>query len=195
MPEEENKNGAPEGPQKEPKVPARGWLVMLAILAFVPVLMMLKERSVGAPVELTISKFGEIVNQIKDDQEAGNGSTVRIKDLSLKPRPGSGEDMYQILGKWYPVDQTEHPDPERFKTGEAVHFRFTSRITDEKYNELDSLGLIETVPVPDTFWTSVLFNLVPFLILALFIYFFFVLLFFIVAFFSTTSLNDKNGTV
>lgn len=174
MPEEEKKNGAPEGPQKDPKVPARGWLVMLAILAFIPVLMMLRERSVGAPVELTIREFGEIVQRVKENQETQNDSVALIRGLSLKPRPGSGEDMYQILGRYYPQSASEHPEPERFEAGEPVHFRFTSRITDEKYNELDALGLIESVPVPDTFWTSVLFNLVPFLILALFIYFFFV---------------------
>lgn len=154
-------------PGKEPRVPNRGWLVMIAILAFIPILMLIKERSVGAPVELSVKTFNRLVSEVQ------NGESSRILSLTMKPRPSSGFEMYQIQGRFAPRED-EVPDPLRYPPGEPTFFRLITRVTGEQYDSLVSLGLIDDVRDPDTLWTGLLFNLVPFLILAFFIYFFFI---------------------
>lgn len=154
-------------PGKEPRVPNRGWLVMIAILAFIPILMLIKENSAGAPVEMSVKTFNRLVSEVQD------GEPSRILSLTMKPRPGSGFEMYQIQGRFSPLED-EVPDPLRYPANEPAFFRLTTRVTGEQYDSLVGLNLIDDVRDPDTLWTSVLFNLVPFLILAFFIYFFFI---------------------
>ena len=155
-----NKNGpSPEDPNKDPKVPARGWLLILAIIAFIPLLMLLRDKSESRLPELTMTQLERL---LEDD---------RVMEANIVLTPSSR--LVEISGRYKAsADQLEDPELQKFQ-GE-IPFKFETFLSEEKLEALvlryDKLKPKE----PDTMLISILFQLGPFLLLAFIIYFFFI---------------------
>ncbi len=156
-----NKNTKqPEDQNKDPKVPARGWLLMLAIIAFIPLLMLLKDKSEANMPKMNLVKLEGL---LEEGREISNGV------IMLSP----GSELVEISGK-YKASQEESQDEDLLKYKGQIPFKFDAYLTDEKKDELLHNYNAFTAKEPDTMLVGLLLQLGPFLLLAFIIYFFFI---------------------
>lgn len=156
-----NKNtNQPDDQNKDPKVPARGWLLMLAIIAFIPLLMLLKDKSEANMPKMNLV---ELEGLLEEGREISNGIIL------LSP----GSELAEISGK-YKATAEEAQDEKLLKYKGQIPFKFDAYLTDEKKDELLHNYNAFTVKEPDTMLVGLLLQLGPFLLLAFIIYFFFI---------------------
>ncbi len=155
-----NKNGSnPEDPNKEPKVPARGWLLMVAIIAFIPLLMLLRDNTESQLPRMNLTQFEKLL----EDE--------RVLEANLVLAPSSK--LVEISGK-YKASPEQAADPELQKFQGEIPFKFETFLSEDKLQDLivkyDKINPKE----PDTMLIGLLLQLGPFLLLAFIIYFFFI---------------------
>lgn len=160
MSENGQKSGSSgEDPNKEPKVPARGWLLMLAIIGFIPLLMLLRDRPDSGLPKVNLTQFEKLLEE----------NRVIEADLVLTP----SSKLVEISGR-YKAGPDEEANATLSKFKGEIPFRFETFLSEEKLQSL-VLAHEQLLPKqPDTMLIGILLQLGPFLLLAFIIYFFFI---------------------
>ncbi|MGB0581069.1 MAG: ATP-dependent zinc metalloprotease FtsH [Limisphaerales bacterium] len=150
---DQNNNG------EEPRSSLRPWIVWIAILGFIPLLIMFKDSSKGKESEISYVKFMEYL-----DSEL-------IKEAEITYNPQAG-DLREIVGK---VHETDLKGENRVEEGKEVlrRFNLTIPLSEELEAKLLATGKF-TTKAPNTMFWSFFISILPFLLIILFIYFFFV---------------------
>ena len=138
---------------------ARPWLVWLAILGFIPLLIMFRDRAEVKSPKLGYPKFIELVD--KDLVHSGR--------ISYNPQ---STDLREITGNYF---QTDEHGKKTLKDGkeELVPFKLKIPITPALVEKLLASGKFEASE-PNTLLMSFLITLLPFVLAGLFIYFVFI---------------------
>ena len=155
----DNKSGD-GGKNNDFKASVRPWIIWLAILGFVPILIMLRDRTEPRRLELSYTDF------------IGHVEADRIESGEINYNPQSS-DLRLITGRLKKL--TKDGKPVMNAAGEETGdlFRIKIPLTPNLLEKLLATGKFKTVE-PNTFLMSIVFTLLPFLLIGLFIYFFFV---------------------
>ena len=142
------------------KVPPRGWLLLIAIVGFLPLLFMVKQRDATkfAPI-----KMADFIAKV---------AATQVVSATITISPGSS--IQEITGKYVEVDA--NGEPVLGDNGQPVHKPFMARVplTDARLDELIATGRFEAKE-PNTLLMNVFLTVIlPFLLLAALIYFFFI---------------------
>ena len=155
---DEDKNGKKGG---EFRVPPRTWMVWIAILAGIIVLLMLREK---------MDSPGEQLSQFQFFQKV-DSNLIAKATISYSPQSPF---LTDITGKYYKTDKSGSmvKDP---ATGHLVEvqFRTKARLTNRMENKILALENFE-VREPNTMLLSVVWSVLPFVIIAALIWFFFI---------------------
>ena len=137
------------------KVPPRTWLVWIVIIGGIIVLMLLRDK---------MDSQGEILSQFRFQQivESNQVASAIISYNAQNPF------LTEISGKYFKDGQTDNTNSDNL-----VQFRAKTRLTTKLEEKLLTLKQIE-VREPNTMLLNVLWNLLPFLLLATVVWFFFV---------------------
>ncbi len=149
---EENNNSRKGG---EFKVPPRTWLVWIAIFGGIIVLMLLRDKMDTQGEMLTQFRFQQLV-------ESNQVATAMINYNPQNPF------LTEISGKYYRDGSRENKNPENL-----VPFRTKARLTPKLEEKLLGLQQFE-VREPNTMLLSVIWSLLPILLIATLIWFFFI---------------------
>ncbi len=155
----ENKSGD-GGKNNDFKASVRPWIIWLAILGFVPILIMLRDRAEPRRLNLTYTEF------------IGHVEADRIVSGEIAYNPQSS-DLRLITGRLKKL--TKDNKPQMTAAGEEASdlFKIKIPLTPNLLEKLLATGKFETVE-PNTLLMSIVFTLLPFLLIGLFIYFFFI---------------------
>ncbi|MEI6567118.1 MAG: AAA family ATPase, partial [Verrucomicrobiota bacterium] len=137
------------------KVPPRTWLVWIVIIGGIIVLMLLRDK---------MDSQGEILSQFRFQQivESNQVASAIISYNAQNPF------LTEISGKYFKDGQTDNTNSDNL-----VQFRAKTRLTTKLEEKLLTLKQFE-VREPNTMLLNVLWNLLPFLLLATVVWFFFV---------------------
>ena len=145
-----NGGGKKDKRESEIKVPARGWILLMAIVGFIPLFMLLRDKAETKYQPLGAKEF---FDKVSKDQIV-SGATITYSPQSP---------LQEITGKYVEGEagssRTEHP------------FKLKIPLTEKRIDELLASGKFETAE-PNTLLMSLFINLLPFFILALIVYFF-----------------------
>jgi cell division protease FtsH len=133
------------------RVPPRTWLFWMAIIAFIPFLLMLKERTETKYKTPSPARFMELVE-----------SNLIVRAV-VSYNPSSSE-LREITGKYSEVDA-------QGKKGAETPFRLKIPLTPELTNKILRNGNFEMIE-PNTLLIGFLYSVLPFLFIAGIIYFF-----------------------
>ncbi|MGK0198708.1 MAG: cell division protease FtsH [Yoonia sp.] len=160
MSEDPNKpksNG--KDPDEEPRNVYRPWLVWVAILGFIPLLIMLRDGSDQRAEDITYPFFMKLVEN------------EQIERATITYNPQS-PDLHEVAGTYNKRDSGGRAIGENGK--ELIQpFRLKIPSNEEDEKRLLATGKF-TAQQPNTLLWSFLAGILPFLLIALFIYFFFV---------------------
>ncbi|RME94967.1 MAG: ATP-dependent zinc metalloprotease FtsH [Verrucomicrobia bacterium] len=131
----------------EMKVPQRTWMLWLAILSLIPLLLFFRDHTERQLRPLTHKEFLELVNE------------DRIVEGVIQYSPQS--ELREITGLYR--------DPAQ--PGKPVPFRLHTRLTDELEDQLLRTGKFR-VTEPNTMLMSLVYGILPFVLIAGLIYFF-----------------------
>ncbi len=161
MSEELKPNDNPRQPKPgDPRVPARGWLFLIAILGFLPLLFMLRRQADTKSNEISSSEFFSKL------------ASTQIVSGTITFDPQSP--LQQITGRYLAVG--EDGTPEVTETGRPKELPFVTTVVlvDDDVKDLQRNPRFAS-KVPNTLLMNVLVTVVlPFLLLAALIYFFFI---------------------
>jgi len=151
----DNKNDDDKGDKRtgETRIPPRTWIFWIAILGFIPLLMMFREKTSTRYKEIT---YNELVEMIAPTNASGRRSQIEKAVITYNPQ---SSDLREITGKY--TDENGAPIP----------FKIKIPLTPEFTKKLLESGKFETVE-PNTILLNVLYAILPFLLLAAVIYFF-----------------------
>ena len=150
MPETNNDDNKKNG---EVKVPARGWILLLAFFGFIPLLMFMRQQVEKDVRPLTPSEFLQKV----ENNEIAEGI------ITFTP----GSLLQKITGELAPVQGAMDADG---KPAKGEPFALKMHLTESIYDDLIASEVFRNEE-PDTLWINVFMSLLPFVILALIIYF------------------------
>jgi len=152
-----NGGGKNDKRNSEIKVPARGWILLMAIIGFIPLFMLLREK---AETKFDLLKPTEFLAKVRNRQ---------IKGATITYSPQT--QLREITGKYGVVDGNSKPVLD--STGKQLErpFRLKIDLTEKQIEELQEAGSFEFAE-PNTLLMSLFINLLPFFILALIVYFF-----------------------
>lgn len=152
MPNDGGRNDKKNG---DVKVPARGWILLMAIIAFIPLLWMVRNQA--EPKYHTLSPF-----QFFQKLDASNiiSGTITYPPQTLL--------LQEITGKY-----VERDDKGNQITEKPIPFRVKMQLTESDLKRLYSQPNF-TVSEPNQFLITVFMTILPFICLAALIYFFFI---------------------
>ncbi|MFN0067908.1 MAG: AAA family ATPase, partial [Limisphaerales bacterium] len=157
-------NKQPDNPRPnrgtDNKVPPKGWLLLIAIVGFLPLLIMVKQRDTAKVAQITMADFFAKV------------AATQVVSATITISPGSS--IQDITGKYEAKDA--NGATELGEDGKPVHRAFLARVplTDARLDELIATGRFEAKE-PNTLLMNVFLTVIlPFLLLAALIYFFFI---------------------
>ena len=159
---EDNKNTEDSKDRKpgEFRVPPRTWLVWIAIFGGIILLMMFRDR---------MDTQGEVTSQFKF-QQLVDSNLIAQATIHYSPQ---NPFLTEINGKYYRLDSSGN----RVKTAsgqeELVAFRTKARLTEKMEEKLLALPQFE-VKEPNTMLLSVVWSILPILLIATLIWFFFI---------------------
>lgn len=159
---EDNKNTEDSKDRKpgEFRVPPRTWLVWIAIFGGIILLMMFRDR---------MDTQGELMSQFKF-QQLVDSNLIAQATIHYSPQ---NPFLTEINGKYYRLDGSGN----RVKTAsgqeELVAFRTKARLTEKMEEKLLALPQFE-VKEPNTMLLSVVWSILPILLIATLIWFFFI---------------------
>ena len=155
----ENKSGD-GGKNNDFRASVRPWIIWLLILGFVPILIMLRDRA--EPRRVTLS-YTDFIKAVDDDR-------VLSGEIAYNPQ---SSDLRAITGQLRKLTKDGKPVMTAAGDEAADLFRIKIPVTPNLLEKLLATGKFQTVE-PNTLLLNVVFTLLPFLLIALFIYFFFV---------------------
>ncbi|MBG88786.1 MAG: cell division protein FtsH [Verrucomicrobiales bacterium] len=155
-----NNNNQPEDPNEEPRNVYRPWLVWVAILGFIPLLIVLRDSSDSPSKDLPYKEFQEYVAEDLIDE-----GTLTFDPQSPKVVEIAGTVFERDTGGRTVLDSNGKQKVKRFRLMVPYH--------EDKIDELASSGKFKVVR-PNTFLWSFFVGVLPFVLIFLFIYFFFV---------------------
>ena len=144
---------------EEPRSSLRPWIVWIAILGFIPLLIMFRDNSDRRAEKLTYPKFIEIVD------------ADLIKEAEITYNPQS-DDLREIRGSYFDTDASGETIVKE-GTQQTKPFKIVIPVTDKLIEKLLTTGKF-TAKEPNTMLWSFFISILPFLLIFLFIYFFFV---------------------
>jgi cell division protease FtsH len=143
----------------EPRSSLRPWIVWIAILGFIPLLIMFRDNSDHRAEKLTYPKFIELVDQ----------DLVDKAEITYNPQ---SDDLREIRGSYLVKDSSGDTIVKEGKQ-ETKPFKITIPVTDALIEKLLVTGKF-SAKEPNTMLWSFFISILPFLLIFLFIYFFFV---------------------
>ncbi|MEO8425672.1 MAG: ATP-dependent zinc metalloprotease FtsH [Verrucomicrobiota bacterium] len=145
-----NDGGKNEKKNGEIKVPARGWILLMAVIAFIPLLMMVRNQSETKYRPLHPNEFLQKVdaNQIVSGTIMFNPQSPQVQE---------------ITGKYFEAE----------KPAEHIPFKIKMPLTEKRLEQLLTNPSF-TVAEPNQFLMTLFMTLLPFICLAVLIYFFFI---------------------
>ena len=153
---DKNKQPKKEG---DGKVPARGWILLIAIVAFIPLLMLLQKQAEPDRKELqTLSQLWKLI----DNDKVVEGTVI------FNPN----NEVQEIKGKYRPDGESSGQESEASENGLRA-FYLKAHLTPDDINRLHETGKF-TDEEANTMWMNLFMTLLPFMLLAVLIYFFFV---------------------
>ena len=155
----ENKSGD-GGKNNDFRASVRPWIIWLAILGFVPILIMLRDRA--EPRRVTLS-YTDFIKAVEEDR-------VVAGEIAYNPQ---SSDLRAITGQLKKLTKDGKPVMTAAGDEAADLFRIKIPITPNLLEKLLATGKFQTVE-PNTLLLNIVFTLLPFLLIGLFIYFFFV---------------------
>ncbi|HVV00440.1 MAG TPA: ATP-dependent zinc metalloprotease FtsH [Verrucomicrobiae bacterium] len=154
-------NDDDKNPKKgEFRVPPRTWMVWIAIFLGIIILMLMRDRW---------ETQGDTISQYKFEQLV-NSNLIAQATINYSPQ---NPFLNEVDGKAYKVDAEGHHIKGADQQDEVVPFRAKVRLTQKMEEQLLSLPQFEPRE-PNTMLVSVLWNILPFALIALFIWFFFI---------------------
>jgi cell division protease FtsH len=153
---DDDKNAKKSG---EFRVPPRTWIVWIAIFGGIILLMLFRER---------MESQGEVVSQYKFQQIVASNQLVQAT-INYSPQ---NPFLTEVVGKYYRTDEKGN----RMKKGdqdELVAFRTKARLTRRFEEKLLQNPMVE-VREPNTMLLSVVWSVLPIVVIAAFIWFFFI---------------------
>ena len=155
----ENKSGD-GGKNNDFRASVRPWIIWLAILGFVPILIMLRDRA--EPRRVTLS-YTDFIKAVDEDR-------VVAGEIAYNPQ---SSDLRAITGQLKKLTKDGKPVMTAAGDEAADLFRIKIPITPNLLEKLLATGKFQTVE-PNTLLLNIVFTLLPFLLIGLFIYFFFI---------------------
>ena len=154
-----NDGGKNDKRNSEIKVPARGWILLMAIIGFIPLFMLLREKAETKYKPLLPAEFFAKVR----NHQIARGATITYSPQTP---------LREVTGKYYDLDANSKRlvDPTTAKPIEHP-FRIKIDLTPKQIEELQQDDNFEFAE-PNTLLMNLFINLLPFLILALIVYFF-----------------------
>mgnify|MGYP002630900292 CR=1 FL=1 len=138
----------------------RPWLIWMLILGFIPLLIMFREKSENQATRLSYPEFVE-----KVDKEQIKRGVITFN--SQEP------DLREISGQFFKTDNSGKIELDEKDQQALVNFRLKVPLTEAMLERLVTTGKFET-KAPNTLFWSFFLSLLPFLLVAFFIYYFFV---------------------
>src|SRR2546425_4073178 len=138
------------------KVPARGWILLMAIIAFIPLLYMVRNQAEAKFKTLTYSDFIEKVEK----------NQIVSGTITYSPQ----SPLQEIKGKY--IDLDSEGKPLLGSVGRPVEhlFQIKTFLTEKRLDQLMATRKFEAAE-PNTLLMSVFMTLLPFICLAVLIYF------------------------
>ncbi len=157
----QDNNDKNKQPKKEGdgKVPARGWILLIAIVAFIPILMLLQKQA--EPERKELETLTQLWKMIEND---------RVVKGTVVFNPNN--EVQEIRGK-YRAKESSDGGSEGAEGSGLQEFYLKAHLTPDDINRLHKTGKF-TDEEANTMWMNIFMTLLPFMILAVLIYFFFV---------------------
>ncbi|MEP6664130.1 MAG: cell division protein FtsH, partial [Verrucomicrobiota bacterium] len=153
-PKSENKNDKKIGDFKP-----RTLLIWICIISGISVLMLLRQRAEIKPKDIS---YLELSQKITDDQIVPGSGKIAYNQQTL---------LRTVSGKYYQFGTNGQPTVNMEGKTNEVDFRTETPLTDQMTQTLINSGRFKPVE-PNNMMQSILFSLLPFLLLAGLIYFF-----------------------
>ena len=157
MSDENRINGDDRRKNPEFRVPPKTWVVWTAIVAGIVMLILFNHRMTSQPSFLIPSEF----------QKKMDAVPCQIARAQLNYNPQSPL-LGEVVGTYYSTD-----DKGGIVKDKEVPFRTQVLLTEKIQDKLQSLPHFE-FHEPNTMWMSILVTLLPFALIALFVWFFFI---------------------
>jgi cell division protease FtsH len=155
-----NDGGKNDKKNGEVKVPARGWILLMVVIAFIPLLMVVRNQGEGKFKALSPREFLQKVDS----------NSIVSATITYNPQ----SPLQEITGKYIERegDVKEKTDP---STGRSVEIPFKTKmpLTEKRLDQLLVLPNFTTVE-PNQLLMTLFMTLLPFVCLAVLIYFFFI---------------------
>ena len=142
------------------KVPARGWILLMAVIAFIPLLWMVRNQADPKFHELSPYEFFQRL----DNTNVLISGTITYPPQTL---------LQEITGKYVERDDKGNPIVDRLTSKSEIPFRVKMQLTETDLKRLYSHPKFK-VGEPNQFLITVFMTILPFLCLAALIYFFFI---------------------
>ena len=144
---------------EESRSSLRPWIVWIAILGFIPILIMFRDKADRRAKSLNYPEFVELVDK----------NLISKAVITFNP---ASEGLREITGTYFPVDSAGKT---KVLDGNQVEeaFRLKVPLTEETIEKLLLTGKF-SAQEPNTLLWSFFISILPFLLIFLFIYFFFV---------------------
>ncbi|MBM3877025.1 MAG: ATP-dependent zinc metalloprotease FtsH [Verrucomicrobia bacterium] len=149
------------GDNDEGRGGARHWIIWLLIFGSLPLLIVLREKGPMRPSTITYGKFMALVEEGRLEPGA---------KITFSPQTS---DLREITGKYLATEPDGKPVMGEDGQQKRVPFRIKTFLRGETVERLLDGGKFETEE-PNTMLMSLLLTLLPFLLVAAFIYFFFI---------------------
>jgi cell division protease FtsH len=161
MPEDKKRNDDDKNGRRgvENRVPPRTWIVWIAIIAFIPLLMMFKK---GAEKQVQPLSHPEFITILTND-------LIASAEINLDPQ--SPRDFYEVVGKYYRTDSEENRVLDETGVAVQVPFRIETFLSEELRTQLMATGKVKPNK-PNTLLIGFLYSVVPILLIIGLIYFF-----------------------
>jgi len=153
MADESNNNGGrSQKRNEEPRVPPRTWLLWLVLLSLFPLLLFLRGQTDTKARVLSHLEFLQCVekNEIVEGTIHYNNPQSPLREITGKLRESAGPNK-----------------------GQSVQFKLETRLSESLEQQLLGGGKFK-VAEPNTMLVSLFYTLLPFIIIAAFVYFFFI---------------------
>ncbi len=157
-------NRSPDSGKKEPndefKVGARPWIIWLAILGAIPILILFRNQN---EVKVRVLSYPEFIKKVESNH-------IRNGVVTYNPQTS---DLREISGTFVEADSAGKPRLNADGKEIETPFRIKIPVTEKLVEKLLGSGAFVTKE-PNTLFWSVLISLLPFVIIAGFVYFVFI---------------------
>ncbi|MCL5098120.1 MAG: ATP-dependent zinc metalloprotease FtsH [Candidatus Omnitrophica bacterium] len=152
MPDDKNNNFRKDRRNPEARVPARGWLLLIAIIGLIPLMMLLRERSDAKETTISYKEFVQLVD---------SNSILPGAVINYNPQL---PELKEVIGKYHKINPETHSD-------EVVSFQIKTDLSRSLIDKLLLTGKFHTAE-PNTLLLGFVYTVAPILLVAALIYFF-----------------------